>query len=82
MSTPAPGCWRWREPEHQARLPSSGTRPTAGALPLSDAAFDLVLCQQGLQFFADKLGATREMRRVLAPGGRVALSVWQTLVSF
>jgi len=52
---------------------------SAEALPLSDAAFDLVLCQQGLQFFADKLGATREMRRVLAPGGRVALSVWQTL---
>lgn len=52
---------------------------SAEALPLSDAAFDLVLCRQGLQFFADKLGATREMRRVLAPGGRVALSVWQTL---
>jgi SAM-dependent methyltransferase len=52
---------------------------SAEALPLSDAAFGLVLCQQGLQFFANKLGATREMRRVLAPGGRVALSVWQTL---
>ena len=52
---------------------------SAEALPLSDAAFDLVLCQQGLQFFTDKLSATREMRRVLAPGGRVALSVWQAL---
>lgn len=52
---------------------------SAEALPLSDAAFDLVLCQQGLQFFPDKPGAIREFRRVLAPGGRVALSVWRTL---
>ena len=52
---------------------------SAEALPFSDAAFDLVLCQQGLQFFPDKPGAIREFRRVLAPGGRVALSVWRTL---
>ena len=52
---------------------------SAEALPFSDAAFDLVLCQQGLQFFPDKPGAIREFRRVLAPGGRVALSVWQAL---
>lgn len=52
---------------------------SAEALPFSNAAFDLVLCQQGLQFFPDKPGAIREFRRVLAPGGRVALSVWRTL---
>ena len=52
---------------------------SAEALPLPDAAFDLVLCQQGLQFFPDKPGAIREFRRVLALGGRVALSVWRTL---
>ncbi len=52
---------------------------SAEALPFSDAAFDLVLCQQGLQFFPEKPGAIREFRRVLAPGGRVALSVWRTL---
>ena len=52
---------------------------SAEALPFPDAAFDLVLCQQGLQFFPDKPGAIREFRRVLAPGGRVALSVWRTL---
>jgi ubiquinone/menaquinone biosynthesis C-methylase UbiE len=48
-------------------------------LDLPDAAFDLVLCQQGLQFFPDRVGAAREMRRVLMPQGRVAISVWQTL---
>ena len=37
---------------------------------------DAVLCQQGLQFFPDKARAMREMRRVLARGGRLALSVW------
>jgi SAM-dependent methyltransferase len=45
-------------------------------LRLQDAAMDVVLCQQGLQFFSDKALAMREMRRVLARGGRLALSVW------
>jgi SAM-dependent methyltransferase len=37
----------------------------------------VVLCQQGFQFFPDKPLALREMRRVLADGGRLALSVWK-----
>ncbi len=45
-------------------------------LRLMNAGFDVVLCQQGLQFFPDKLAALREMRRVLDHGGRLALSVW------
>ena len=49
---------------------------SALALPVSDGAFDIVLCQQGLQFFPDRVKALREMRRVLVSGGRVALSVW------
>lgn len=48
----------------------------ASALPFADAAFDAVLCQQGLQFFPDKVGALREMRRVAAQGGVVALAVF------
>src|ERR1700751_727028 len=60
-------------------LPSVATRPiewqegSALALPFSDDAFDLILCQFGLQFFPDKPAALGEMRRVLAPSGRVAL---------
>ena len=46
-------------------------------LGLKDASFDVVLCQQGLQFFPDKALALREMRRVLDHGGRLALSVWK-----
>jgi SAM-dependent methyltransferase len=34
---------------------------------------------QGLQFFTDRDAAVLEMRRVLAPGGRVGISVWQAL---
>jgi len=48
-------------------------------LRLQDASFDVVLCQQGLQFFPDKALALREMRRVLVHGGRLALSVWTGL---
>jgi ubiquinone/menaquinone biosynthesis C-methylase UbiE len=51
---------------------------SALAIPLPDAAIDVVLCQQGLQFFPDKMLALREMRRVLRGGGRLALSVWSS----
>lgn len=49
------------------------------AIPFPDATFDLALCQQGLQFFPDRLAALREMRRVLVRGGRLALSVWRPM---
>lgn len=48
---------------------------SAEAMPLPDEAFDVVLCQFGLQFVPDKPAALREMRRVLAPGGRLAINV-------
>ena len=51
----------------------------AAALPLPDAAFDAVLCQQGLQYFAGRTAAAAEVRRVLAPGGRALLVVWRAL---
>ena len=52
----------------------------ASALPLDDGErFDAVFCHQGLQFFPDKLAAVYEMRRALAPGGRVAVGTWRPL---
>ena len=49
---------------------------SAVSMALPDATFDSVLCQQGLQFVPDKPAALAEMRRVLTPGGRLALSCW------
>jgi len=45
-------------------------------LPLPDGAFDVVLCQLGLQFFANRPTALSEMRRVVSPGGRLVASVY------
>jgi SAM-dependent methyltransferase len=41
-----------------------------------DAAFDIVLCREGLMFATDPARAVLEIRRVLRPAGRVALAVW------
>lgn len=51
----------------------------AMALPFPNGAFDLVLCQHGLQFVPDRAAAVREMRRVLAPPGRALAIVLQAL---
>ena len=51
----------------------------AVGLPFPDGAFEIVFCQQGLQFFPDPALALREMRRVLVPGGRLALSMWRPI---
>ena len=48
----------------------------ADNLPFPDESFDVVLCQQGLQFFPERLDAAREMHRVLRPGGTLGAAVW------
>ena len=53
----------------------------AEALPFEDASFDAVGCQFGLMFFEDRVAALREMVRVLHPGGRLAVAVWDRLES-
>jgi ubiquinone/menaquinone biosynthesis C-methylase UbiE len=49
---------------------------SATAMPFPDASFDVVLCQQGLQYFPDRQAAMNEIARVLVPGGQVSLNVW------
>lgn len=56
-------------------VPIEWHEASAEAMPLPDAAFDVVLCQMGLQFVPDKPAALREMWRVLTPGGRLILNV-------
>ncbi|MDQ4066337.1 MAG: methyltransferase domain-containing protein, partial [Thermoproteota archaeon] len=61
---------------------------SAMSLPFPNESFDLVICQQGLQFFPDRLKALREMNRVLVGAthdrgdkdfGRLVLSVWTSI---
>jgi ubiquinone/menaquinone biosynthesis C-methylase UbiE len=55
----------------------------SGAAPLlvSESVADVACCQQGLQFFPDRLGALSEMRRVLKSTGRLGVAVWDGLPS-
>lgn len=68
-----------------ARLqPTSGApiewrQGSALSLPFADGSFDVILCQLGLQFFPDRHLALREVGRVLAPAGRIALSVYSAI---
>jgi ubiquinone/menaquinone biosynthesis C-methylase UbiE len=60
-------------------VPSTGTaidwhEANAESLPLADGSFDVVVSSLGLQFVADKASALHEMRRVLAPEGRLAIA--------
>jgi ubiquinone/menaquinone biosynthesis C-methylase UbiE len=52
---------------------------SADKLPLQDKSFDIVCCQLGLQFFADRAAALHEMRRVSSADGRLALMVWRNI---
>src|ERR687894_2564545 len=61
---------------------------SATSLPFPNESFDLVMCQQGLQFFPDRLKTLTEMNRVLAGASttrdkdygsvRLVLSVWKS----
>jgi ubiquinone/menaquinone biosynthesis C-methylase UbiE len=52
----------------------------AVSLPVSaEEHFSALTCHQGLQFMPDKVAAIREMRRVLAPAGRIAIATWRSL---
>lgn len=59
-------------------LPSVDWRQgSAESIPFADASFDAVVCQFGLMFM-DRSRAIGEMLRVLVPGGRLAVAVWDS----
>jgi ubiquinone/menaquinone biosynthesis C-methylase UbiE len=65
-------------------LPNDGpsinwTEGSALDMPFPSGHFDVVLCQQGLQFFPDQPRALSELHRVLRKGGRAALSVYSPI---
>ena len=51
----------------------------AESLPFEDGQFDRVVSQFALMFFGDRVAGLREMWRVLQPGGRLTVAVWDTL---
>ena len=48
----------------------------AARLPYPDASFDVALSLHTLEAFPDRGRVLAELRRVLSPGGRLALAVW------
>ncbi|HVO30970.1 MAG TPA: methyltransferase domain-containing protein [bacterium] len=51
----------------------------ASPLAALDTSYDVVVCQQGLQFFPDRRGAIEEMARTMKRGGWMGLAVWTTI---
>jgi ubiquinone/menaquinone biosynthesis C-methylase UbiE len=51
----------------------------AERLPFDAASFDVALCQQALQFFADRSAALAELHRVTAPGGRLGVATCRSI---
>ena len=67
------------EPWARLLLDQAGVGPgdeLLDALAVPAGAYDVVTCQQGLQFFGDRQRALGEMRRALRPGGRLGVAVW------
>jgi SAM-dependent methyltransferase len=56
-------------------LPVSLVAMDAQALACADSTFDAVICHLGLSFFSNAGRALEEFRRVLYPGGHVAVSL-------
>src|SRR5436190_80880 len=52
---------------------------SALSMPFADQSFDVVFCQQGLQFFPDRRAGLREMHRVSAEGGYLLVSAWRSI---
>ncbi len=63
----------------EARIDVEWVEADAAVLPFADNRFNLAFCQQALQFFPNKLGALRELRRVLKPEGRAVFCVQREL---
>jgi ubiquinone/menaquinone biosynthesis C-methylase UbiE len=68
-----------REQAGRAGLSIDFRHGDASALEVGVDAFDLVTCQQGLQFLPDRQAGVTGMRRALRDGGRAVVSVWRGL---
>jgi SAM-dependent methyltransferase len=67
------------QPPEPGAAPITYVEASALELPLPDRSFDYATCHHGFQFFPDRAAAIGELRRVLRPGGRVAIACWTGL---
>lgn len=51
----------------------------AAAAPFAAAAYDLLISRFGVMFFGEPVGAFRNLRRALRPGGRLAMVCWRPM---
>jgi SAM-dependent methyltransferase len=65
-----------RDVPHVFPCPVEWIEASALALPWGDNVFDVVTCQQGLQFMPDPAACLTEMARVTRVGGRIGVTVW------
>jgi SAM-dependent methyltransferase len=64
------------QPAEANAAPIEWLEADAAAIPLPDGGASLVSCQQMLQFVPDPVAVLAEFRRLLRPGGRIAVAVW------
>lgn len=64
------------EAEARGSRNTSFRRSDAESLDCGDSLFDVALCSLGLMYVPKPPVAVAEMRRVLRPSGRIAVSVW------
>ncbi len=67
------------KPHSPGGAPIDYVESPASPLKVKDASYDLTVCQQGLQFFPERVEALKEMARATRPGGRIAVAVWGSL---
>jgi ubiquinone/menaquinone biosynthesis C-methylase UbiE len=67
------------KPKAPHSAPIEYVESPAHPLKVDDASFALTVCQQGLQFFPEKVEALKEMARATQPGGRIAVAVWGSI---
>lgn len=57
----------------------SWVKADAEKIPFSDNYFHLVYCQQGIQYFQNKIKALREIYRVIEKNGALLATVWSKI---
>jgi SAM-dependent methyltransferase len=65
-----------RDVPHSSSCPVEWIEASALTLPWDDGVFDVVTCQQGLQFMPDPAACVAEMARVTRIGGRIGVTAW------